>query len=128
MVANVNAQTLHGGEAETVSITLKLLLALTQDSPLWSKAFLAGVSPYMALVKLMLDGGRAIEKTQEVADGMGQPKDTEILNLALGCLFNVVQGASDGGKPMVDLRRCPFIEFIVQKRAVTQGKRALSIS
>lgn len=91
------------------------MLALTQDSPAWSSALLQGTAPYVALLRLLL--GVKVDDSLAIGDVSSRRSnttvtswkedvladETETTNLALGCLFNLVQEDPDHGQVMLAL-------------------------
>jgi hypothetical protein len=102
-------------DVEIVNLSLKLFLSISQQSPTWSAAFLSSTSPYLGIMRVMAGHGRIANNSQRgVSPGLSDvtEKDEdaaenlpeiELVNLALGCLFNIVQEASDHGQPLVNL-------------------------
>lgn len=94
---------------------------MTQDSPAWSLSFLQGTAPYLGLLRLLLDltgngtqaKGAASPAPSEatITSWHEEPRSdaADITNLALGCLFNLVQEDLEHGHVMLVLRQSgPF--------------------
>lgn len=99
-----------------MTYVLKILLALTQQSPIWSTSFLKGTAPYIGLLRLLLglkpETGSASPTPSDVTvtdwNDQNSVDEAEMTNLALGCLFNLVQEDLEHGQAILSLGKSKF--------------------